>query len=914
MAIQRRPLGDLQAGEAITPSASPTSTYYRPNIAQPDLAPLVDLSPLSKTVERYVLTQQAREAEHGRVAAEALFADPEKQATALGLQAPIAGTPEQQAKILRKRFHDLAERGEVPEAAVPGFQIRFAELAAQKTVAAYRDRLMSRVSEASRLVDPATGLPSQSADVQSIKDEAWQDLAGNPAIVNFYGSRVASPEKLRIDEEFDHAVARVRGQEMEREARTLEINQVAGELAALAQGGGSVEELSAALQERLGTTYVRPRELVLQAAQLAAQRMAHGTPDAPGDPDEALRFLDQVAGEVKVDGLTLGEDAEAADQLDRLKAAYERESEDSDAKEVRRLAARDALTAQSVKDKYLSPMMDALRAGRSVAEVEQAAALELEQLPDEERGHAFQALKELRASVESDRTSEPDVVRQAQVLMAQGAFEDASTLITAGLSDGSLSAPDVLALQGQIERRTRDRDVLEGNRIYREGLGVLERAQNSLGGFTGDVGREAADLFESVLLEYNEAAEGAVDANGVVDDEKLRAAAKAARERVTTFSAERDRQRQAVISEVRENAARLLGSSDLLRQAVAEGSITLEERDELRRISVQAADQRRSLLERSREGVAVGVLQSKAILESPEMLDADGRPSGGALVVVEAQEREMQDRMSEWLDANAKDIPAEQLQDRYEAALRRTRDEVLSSFRELSPEQLRNRYGLSKAGAAKQTAAGRSAQLRAEGAQVVARARDGATEILDPSQKVVGVPETVYRTYAAARQGRVTSEDAALALHRAAVDNPDPAARLEIARLGLLRPEHILAGGTQRIFATPKVRADAEIRLRGFLGEKTPKRPTTPQREEALGLTQLADSDYLKRVKLLLTPVEVDLTDATIDPWTTPLFENREELRAFGDGPDLPKLLSRLGLEEKDAGDWLGQQLMLIPR
>lgn len=897
MVIKRRRLDDLRLGEGIVPVADPANVFHRPNIAQPELAPLVDLAPLSKTVQQFLVSKAAKTSERSAVAAETFFADPESQAEVLGLQERVGNEDDEAAaKRLKKRFIKLAEDGTIPEAANPAFQIRFAELAAGRAVGEYRNRLMSKVNQAAALVDPETGLPaSQQPDIQALKDEAWGDLADNPAITNFFGSRIASPEKIRADEEFDHAVARVRGQEMEREARSWQANDVAVQVEQLVREGGDVAELSTRLQGQVGDVFVAPRALVMQGIELAAQRLAHGTPESAGDPEEALRLLDRVAGEVKVDGLTLGEDPATADRISRLQDLYEQEVGEQDIREARRLAARDALAQARVRERALSPLMDALRADESLSSVEQAIGLELEQLPDEERGAAFEALRNIRDAVESQRTSSPDSVRQIQLLMAQGAFEEASTALTAGLDSGALSPIDVLSFQDALESRSRDQDVLQGNRVYREGLGVLERSRSLLSGFTGDVAREANDLFEAALLDYTETAEDAVDSNGVVDTDAVRAAAQDMRKQLDTFVAHKETQRQEVFSAVRENAARLVDSDQLLEQALMESRITVEERDELRRISVQSSQRRSQLLQSTRQGIATAVLQSTALEEAGLIDIATGRPNASGLAVVEAQERAVRDSMDAWLSENAPKLPAERLQEAFDSRLRVVRDEQLSTFRELSPEQLRNRFGLSPAGVVRQVSQADLARNRVEADAVGAAIRAGQKNVMPESLRVEGVDGKVYRIYSDAVRGKLPTSEAAVSLFGLASVETDSEQRLEIVRLGLLSPADLLKGGKVQVRLSQEVRTDADRRLRSLLARQ-------------------GSDAAVARTSALLKSVEVDLADAIIDPWTTPLFRDRVALREFGDGPDLPRLLERLGLEEADAADWLAQQMILTPR
>lgn len=894
MTIQRRPLEDLRVPQAVSPVASPANTYHRPNIAQPELAPITDLAPLSQTLQKFLLSKQEQSSRQAATAAEAFFADPAHQADVLGLQAPPEDG-EAAAKALKRRFRRLAEDGTIPEAAQPAFQVRFAELAAARVAAQYRNRLQSKVNAAAALVDPQTGLPSQSPDVQAIKDEAWADLAGNAAVVDYFGSRIASPAKLAADEEFDAAVARVRGQEMEREARAWQADDVAVQVAQTLREGGDVAELSQRLQDQVGDVFVQPRALVLQGVELAAGRLAHGTPESPGDPDDALELLDRVAGSLKVDGLTLAQDPETAARLDHLREAYEQEAGERDARQVRALAARQALAAARVRERALSAFVDAQRAGESLGAVEQSIGKELESLPDEERGAAFEALRALRQSVEGSRSSDPDALREVQALMARGDFETASTALTAGLEGGTLEASDVLALQDDVTRRSRQRDVLDGNRQFREGLGVLSRARESLQGFTGDVAREADGLFEDALLRFTQAAEEAVDPNGIVDSEKVRQAAQAARSELDAFAAQKSQQRQEVYSQVRERAARLTDSADLLQQAILEGRITPEERDQLRGISLQATDRRRALLEQTRAGIGEAVLSSPVLADAGLVDITSGRPTASGLSVIEAQERAVRDQMDAWLDENAAQIPAERLQSAFSARLRVVRDEQLAGFRELSPEQLRQRFGLSAAGTTRQVSQAATAERRADADRVGVLIRSGAKDVYPEDLRVEGVPGRAYQTYSQVRRGKVSQAAGAVALHAQAAAEQDPARRREITRLGLLTPEVVLAGGKARVFLPEDVRQDADRRLRGLLARQ-------------------AGAGAIERVKALLTPVEVDLSDAVIDPWTTPLFRSRAELRAFGDGPDLPRLLERLGLESSDAPDWLGQQMLLTPQ
>lgn len=307
MAQKRVQVADPQGPDTLHPEASPVSVFYTPHIPEPQLAPIIDLSPLSESLQRVKLQQQARANEVARQQGETDAVNPPPNVLEDVTQATAQVDA---AEADRKASQDAAAKavaaGKITEEQNPWYAVGRQQTFARADMAKYADALKSRLSEVSDVIDPQTGLFKNPNSAQQIIADTWQKFSGSAAFQGYYGGKVMSDLKQNIDQSFQSAAAAKLAQaqvELHRQLTSNEVSRVLSEWGDPTMNGDELQSRREGLQKyvqddmyRLGVKDVR--SAFMEGAESAANSLAVSS---PGDAANMLRRVkDVVIGTVPV--------------------------------------------------------------------------------------------------------------------------------------------------------------------------------------------------------------------------------------------------------------------------------------------------------------------------------------------------------------------------------------------------------------------------------------------------------------------------------------------------------------------------------------------------------------------------------------------------------------------------------------
>lgn len=932
---RRQPVDPTAATADLRPTASPVDTFFRPNTSgRKGEELLVDLAPLSRMVQGYLMEKEKKEAREQALAG-AKWATENPQLVAQ-LEGEAAKIKDQKARSekLKSEFARLQREGQIPASADPYFQIGYAKSAARIMVGHYRDRLVARMNDVSATTDPQTGLPAAPADPEQIMADEWATVADSPALQNFYGGQVGVGMKAQIDEEFRAKAAERRGQKIETDYRNNTAQAIGQEFDRILAGNTVVD--SATLQsitdmvatEARDHNLQEPRELVLQALKVSFARAFED------DPQEAIRAI-HAAEDLVIENTRLGDDRSGVgEELAMLKRRYRDMASESATSDVRRKAAERQAAIQKGEDLYVGALLKAKREGKSiplaVAEFE-AQFLKSDEVADTFGGNAEFVIDEMHTyarNLDQARESDQSVVQRLNILIADGELDSAEALVRAAMKSGQLTGE---AYDSALTALSQRRDVtpfMEGNELYRAAKAEYGSAKAE--GFAPEV-QEALDAEVTTMQRALETdfAQYVRSTTGQANREELHRVWLQTRKaadvtKIRERNAEIRKGQDTALVDIQDRFQRFDGAGAQIDAALKAGTITAQQASELRVQSAQA------------------VAGRDQFYSLPEYQQAHNAIDAQFDAKLQGQPPTVQD--------NALRQAAHQtLRDRYDLAL----DGFLQD-RAVPPTQFRARARESIGQVREALGTQLFPEARAKTVQKKVAAGEGADEI---TAALAELDEDRDASYALA--GLVADPAARESMTAAIFGDPHPLIPTELydvsaawmsgrdpflgRRMGRGDVEFVAYNAARRVADSAKANpADAKAATASLLAASGVNALDIlqgmvtfelPESDKAATLAKIENieaglragiwarpDDIRQEIQVLrqrLDPVVLSLDGVPIRPFTTPMFRSREALTALEADPAWGDLLTRLGLDpddQKQVDDFVSAQLDAIDR
>jgi len=515
--MPRQQVGDLRRPAELAPVAAPVDTYYRPNLAGPELQALVDFSPLSESLRGLQQEMAAGERER-KIEKGIQFATNNPDLVKEVNEAQLAAkTPEEARKSTQAAFQKLIAEGKLDEAASPLFQIGFSQASARTVMGAYRDAVFARMAEATTIVDGENGLPAEPADPQAIMAEEFEKLAGNVALRNHYGAQTAAELRQQIDDEFTGKVAAERTSAVRERHRTLLRNDMTQRIGAWTNLAQVTDEDRAQLTEFISKevhakNVSDPRGLALEAFEAAFAQAADKR--AGGDAETAIRLIED-AEELQIGGVKLGEDASASLRLKELKRQYERQKDQDEDEEYRGRDRKKQAAIDKAQRELLPVLLEEHEKGGSV---ERAYDLLREKIAGDTEfgeygGVAAEWLRDYKNTLQNTKSSDRSVTDAVDVMLARRDTKGARAMLDAALYDDAtaISGRDYATYLEKIREAEDIAPEMEQTTIYQDYRSRIAQGRR-LQGFPAEVQAKHDEFYDSLVQQFDEEVEEVVRA------------------------------------------------------------------------------------------------------------------------------------------------------------------------------------------------------------------------------------------------------------------------------------------------------------------------------------------------------------------------------------------------------------------
>lgn len=918
MVRRRRPVqppASLQEAVQSQPVASPAGG--RETTAAPINLPIFDYVAISGTLQGYLEHQQKEKTKRDIQAGERFVAENSPLVADIEEDAAEIKDPGAQKEFLTKTFAKLIEQGIVPPNASPMWQIGYARYAGRDAGDRYRVGLRARLQNMTAARGP-DGAILPAPDVEAAMAEEWEKVAGSPSVRNFYGGEEALARKAQADEEFRTAVYNRRSAADQDEYEKGLQREVGSQFEYIIGSNPVVtsetlEGISAYVtQEMYAHNVPNPRELVVQALETSIQKLVQT------DPDAAVRAA-HAAQELKIGDVRLGDDrSRVGMRVQELVNEANQRAREATVTELQREEGQRRLAIQQAEKDYLPLLLAAKADGKSV----RAAAEELRKryLADDASSGRFggrgafvvQALDDAAQAIDSSRQSDRLVLDQFQRLLAVGKLEEARLLVESGLSNGSLTGGDYQTAVTALGERESVSRLVEDNSLYR---GYANRYDDlKPKGFAPDVQQKVdervLDLRERMERDYVALVQKSGKEDRAWLGERWAADQGTIRQLELEFRGSRDE----IEAGIRQKLTRYQDAGEDIAQAERQGTLTVNEAQQLREQNIQAGAGRDALLNSN------ALREAEAALQGRFAVDQGGVETQEGMSALEAARQELRDRYAGAVDdmlANPS-IDPRSFRSRADAELRRVSREL---GEQLFPSGQAKAGRAVKEGVSVETISERQRVIDQDvapggGGQAPGLAVQLSATISDPQARehltarhpffaTVAVPEVpgdFYRYAAGWMSGvdpvfgsPVGREDVEMramgALRSLEGEQLQPAAKSIATILGSSAPDVLRE---QFNLALPEdfqsdIRKEIELLENPF----TETSPTEGRNREA----QLA---YLRS---LLEPVSVDMKGVVYRPFSTQFFRSPGALDAFQDDPAWPDFLRRVGLDPDEDAD-----------
>lgn len=915
---------DLAVGtQGFSPGAAPVDQYRRPSRSQSSI--VQDLAPLSATLNKVAL-QHAEERKQAEVARGRGFAI-ENPSLAAELSASTEGIndPEKARQAFIGAYNKLVQGGKITESSSPLFQIGFAEASSRQLLTNYRIAVNQRVQETATLVD-ADGNPAEPVAPERIMEEEWSKIAGNVAVRDTFGRRVADGLKAQHDEEFKARSADAYNKAMETRTRGLITTQLSERFDTLSLADDVTPQMLGEMRDFIteavhDKTMRNPRGIVMDALRQSVRRAGNA------DAENGLRLLEDVA-DMRVGGVRLSEDSTGGEkssrvQIEKLKRQLQDQAESDVLQDLQNIQREQALAVEERRGGWVTGLTDALDdPNASVAALRQT----MEDTIDEEfesqpelRGIVLQKFREQADKLSASQRTDPEMLNDFELALASGDTASARAIFESSMSDpesgirGADAREMVSALQGQ-ESLVKQVEGFAPFNAFRESTGA---SRDNLSQFSRGVREQYEDAHDALRRNFTQRY---IDfARGNQDPNALRGEL----DRLTGEFNDQIEQVQGKFSEGRLKTQERLGdavahrvdATELIERAHQDGRIDAHER--LAALEQNRRGQDRSDLFREEE-YRVGLSQLDNVVEG---LGATALPAEATDAQVDAFQLEIQSAgltirtryraaAEEWLNSNLATTDPSKLKTAFAAATPGFLEEAREGAQEAFSEALQTRTESLSVPAETQ-------QRVSEGAQWAQKfpAGSGRIDANDPLiRRHPAVRPGVYEKYAkfASREKRSLFEDP-LRKHEIQDDFARESFRL-LDDPGNVKGNQRAIQGMYALTGIP-----AEDVLKGALTVRRSDQFRTSslstlaleqaQKNKDLGFQTyfgMGIDDFISRSEGTLTrEEEVPLEVGDINPYATPVWQSKGEMSVWENErhDDYEKLLKALGVDGDDAGE-----------
>lgn len=911
----------------LRPVASPVASPYVPSIPKPTLIPVQELAGLSEALANVSLQQAERANQRAKQEGmDAAAAAPMDLVEEIGRAGADLDDKEAKLKANADAFAKAQAGGKIHVSQNPHHRQGWIEVSAHRLMTSYDAQLQQALSAVTATVD-AQGNPVIAQDPAQVVQDAWAKFAGNSILTDFHGSKVAQARKQDIDERFQVTAARRLAEAQQKAMGEWGQNTLAEKFHAMASLGHDPGD-EEAKEVRDFVTELRRRgvtdtgAVTLNAMEGAASQ-ADADDDGAGGVSKAANLLRDLL-QMPYGTTTVEKDADAGTKVQALIRRYDAMHEEkakskatADEAEKRlafTAADREALAlfqseeqdgngdVLGVAAKYVQDIQNDGRFGPNtplvVQHVQQLALAQKEQVSGV---HAENLVAEMVGG------ADPTLALQtARTMMARG----------------GMNLEQYKRVAAVYQEQVAVRPLLEGSATSASVMASLARAAD-MPGVPADVGALERAANEEALEGYRSRAAAAAK-------QALAMAPEARDEFMRTWTEENRallekdlRAKRVQFSTARDQA--LAEADDLLNHASSPEQVlqskgqyfSQEEREKRRARAAIATDRTRFMglsAYTDAEAFVVGSLTDK-------YKDTN---AGQLRDIVEAARRELRDQFLPALDSTLPTVdPSAQT-----GAAQKVLDEITPKVLErmaasnvvrIAESAKPGGEGVTATLGALKTAeddlgvadtlAGKSAEDVA--AQLTSAATAGVSEDHRALQKAYlgGERQGPFGWFGAPTRAniedRAYTEVVAALSDRTLTDQQAAQAAVDAHKVTGIAAQDVL-DGKLRVRAsdefTAKLRA-AQIRTeRGRFG--------------ALGVNQ-PFADALES-ELTRPPVEVDISKAKLNAYTTPFFKSEAELQEFGRtrNEDIHALARKLGVPDGDTEfkKWLAFQKDAIRR
>lgn len=470
----------------MTPVAQPVNTYFGvPNLPQPTLRTLTDLSPLSESISR--LAQAAIPAAREEMAREAsIFAAENKEA----LQG--AKSREEIEALVAKNFKGTQS---------PLFWRTLYSQSGASMAAMYQAQLAAEAPKYTTISDANGLLQEPKESIDAIQTRVTADFLKHPLMQDFYARSTFAEAKAQVDADFAVKVQVKRDGELLEYQKQQTINGISVDLegfltaATPRDSKAHLDSLDMRITDLYNIYGADARGLFWNAASSSVRQVA------TTDPQKALEMI-ALVDSVKVGGTELGADTRYQASLAELRKDII-ERRDADVGDAGRQMTAKRNEAEELLTKEFYPALAAAwEKGENLVTVAQNMRDTLPARFGEWSEYAGQKINEQVRALRSTNRSNATAVAEVSA-MASSDAAGAKALLDAYISTGDIVGPDVLKLQTAV-LKGQDLDPFLRDQNYNNVLRSFEDFKPK-GGMSPEYAQTATAVYEGRVKDFERA-------------------------------------------------------------------------------------------------------------------------------------------------------------------------------------------------------------------------------------------------------------------------------------------------------------------------------------------------------------------------------------------------------------------------
>lgn len=509
--VQRVQVQNPVAPPALQPVASPTNQFFVPKIPAPQMAPIIDLAPLSASLAAIQDQQQQRDAqEAASLGAKGASIAPPDVLDQIASASKDLDTAEAKKNANQDAYAKAVASGQITGSQNPWSYVGFQQVAARRDMGKYSDELNSKLSQVSDLIDPKTGLFKNPTSADQIIQETWDKYKGSGAFTDHYGGQVMTDMKLKTEAAFRTQASQKLASAMDSYHTELVSNEIGRAVSAWSDRTIDANDLQVQQEAvakymtddvyRMGVANVRGT--FMQGLKAATHQVA------VTDPAGAANIL-RNAKDVKINGVRVGDDANLSPEINERIRTYDDMQERDDRQKAEQAHVQLGADQLDGRQKVYKAIADEHAQGAAPGSVSQAViddALKTNAW-GKNTGIVADDMKKVAYGTQADDLKVKSAIDQG-ILKGQ----DPAVLqgfINSSVDNGSLTATSALALTQDLKKRSDITPLIEQNPTVETLLNDAFRSWN-VAGLTPALTEERAAQFEdkknslmaSVLVPY----------------------------------------------------------------------------------------------------------------------------------------------------------------------------------------------------------------------------------------------------------------------------------------------------------------------------------------------------------------------------------------------------------------------------